>query len=141
MNVEKIRQRIERRYDERLTALENRRTTLLQKLRDGLPDFTNEFPDVTKLIVFGSLVHPGYFTEISDVDIAVTNLPNLRYWDALLWLEKCLEFENIDLVRIEEARPGILKFIALGLVLHEEKGNRSFFYHSLVADLPARARD
>ena len=54
MNVEKIRQRIERRYDERLTALENRRTTLLQKLRDGLPDFTNEFPDVTKLIVFGS---------------------------------------------------------------------------------------
>ncbi len=85
-----------------------------------MTDFTNEFPDVTKLVVFGSLVRPGYFTKISDVDIAVTNLPNLRYWDALLWLEKCLEFEDIDLVRTEDARPGILKFIELGVVLYEK---------------------
>lgn len=120
MNVEKIRQRIERRYDERFKKLEDRRNTLLQKLRDGLSDFTTEFPQVTKLVVFGSLVRPGYFTEISDVDIAVTNLPNARYWDALSWLENCLEFEDIDLVRIEEARPGILKFIELGVVLYEK---------------------
>lgn len=120
MNVEKIRQRIERRYDERFKKFENRRQALLQKLRDSLPDFTNEFPDVTKLVVFGSLVRSGYFTEISDVDLAATNLPNVRYWDALLWLEKCLEFEDIDLVRIEDARPGILKFIEMGVVLYEK---------------------
>lgn len=119
MNVEKIRERWQRRYDERLTLLENRRTALLQKLRESVPEFLSEFPEVTKLIVFGSLVRPGYFSAISDVDIAVKNLPNARYWEAMLWLERRLAFEDIDLVRIEDARPTILKFIEMGVVLYE----------------------
>ncbi len=119
MNVEKIKARWQRRNDARLTSLENRRTALLQKLRESVPEFLSEFPEVTKLIVFGSLVRPGYFSVISDVDIALKNLPNARYWEALLWLEKRLAFEDIDLVRIEDARPGILKFIERGVVLYE----------------------
>ena len=114
MNLEKIRERIVRKKEERFASLERKRNALLQKLRDGLPDFRKEFPEVAKVVVFGSLVHPGYFTEISDA-----NLPNLRYWETLLWLEKRLAFEDIDLVRIEDARPAILKFIEMGVVLYE----------------------
>ncbi|MFQ5822896.1 MAG: nucleotidyltransferase family protein [bacterium] len=121
MDLKKIKKRIEERYDKRHAKLESRRVKLLNKIKAGLTEILCEFPSVSKIAVYGSLVRAGYFTELSDVDIAVKDLPNSEYWKALLWLERCLEFENIDLVRIEDAKPIILKYIDKGDVIYEKE--------------------
>ncbi|MFQ5707726.1 MAG: nucleotidyltransferase family protein [bacterium] len=92
----------------------------MQKIELAAAEFATEFSAVTEIIVFGSLVRPGYFTELSDVDIAVRDLPNAQYWKAILWWEKHLEFEDIDLVRIEDASARIRKYITKGKTVHEE---------------------
>lgn len=120
MEIEKIKKRIEKRYNERQARLEDQREELLDKIKVGVTDFLYEFPSVSKIVVFGSLVRPGYFTELSDIDIAVKDLPNSEYWHAILWFERCLEFEDIDLVRIEDAKPSIFKYIVQGQVVYEK---------------------
>ncbi len=121
MDLEKVKERAEKRYDERHARLEHLRMKLLGKIKNGVTDFLSVFPPVRKIVVFGSLMRAGYFTELSDVDIAIKDLPNSQYWQALLWWERCLEFEDIDLVRIEDANPVILKYISKGEVVYEKK--------------------
>lgn len=120
MNLEKMKRRLEQRDNERTTKLENQRLTLLNKINVGWAEFLCEFPSVNKIVVFGSLMRAGYFTELSDIDIAVKNLPNAKYWSALLWWEKRLGYEDIDLVRIEDANPHIQKYINKGEVVYEK---------------------
>jgi predicted nucleotidyltransferase len=121
MDLEKIKKRLEKRYDERYARLENRRLELLDRIITQLPDFLSKFPSVTKVVIFGSLIRPGYFTELSDVDIAIKDLPNPMYWQAFSWFENCLKFENIDLVRFEDAKPSIMKYIENGGVIYEQE--------------------
>lgn len=121
MDFEKIRQRLEKRYYQRQEKLENRRQAFLSALSNNLPDFVEKFPSVSKVVIFGSLLRSGFFTELSDVDIAVKDLPNVEYWNAFSWFERCLQFEKIDLVRIEEAKPQIGKYIEKGKVIYEKR--------------------
>ncbi|MFQ5751019.1 MAG: nucleotidyltransferase family protein [bacterium] len=121
MDLEKVKKTLARRYDQRMEKLENQRLTFLHQIKTNLSKFLCEFPSVSKMVVFGSLVRAGYFTELSDVDIAIKGLPNKNYWQALLWLERCLGFEDIDLVRIEDANPRILKYINHGKIVYEKE--------------------
>jgi predicted nucleotidyltransferase len=121
MDLEKIKKRIEERYDERHARLESLRVELLNTIKGHLTDFLCEFPSVSKIVIFGSLIRAGYFTELSDVDIAVKDLPNPEYWQALLWWEKRLGFEDIDLVRVEDASSVVLKYINNGEVVYEKE--------------------
>lgn len=121
VDLEKIEKRIETRYDDRQARLESCRLKLLNKIKVGLTDFVGTFPSVSKIVIFGSLLKAGYFTELLDVDIAVKDLPNAEYWQALLWWERVLEFEDIDLVRIEDANPRIVKYINKGEVVYEKE--------------------
>lgn len=89
MDFEKIKHRLEKRYYQRQEKLENKRQSFLSTLSKSLPDFLQNFPSVGKVVIFGSLLRPGFFMELSDVDIAVQDLPNAEYWDAFAWFEKC----------------------------------------------------
>ena len=121
MNLTEVKRRIDKRNDDQLSKLENQRVALFEKLRDHLPEFLEKFPAVTKVIIIGSLTRPGYFTQLSDVDIVLQDLPNSKYSEAFGWFENCLKFENIDLIRIEDAIPNIMKWIEKGAVLYEKK--------------------
>jgi len=121
MDLSKVKKTLEKRYDKRQEELESRRLALLQKIKNGINDFFYKFPSVSKIVVFGSLTRTGYFTEFSDVDVAVQDLPNTAYWQAIAWFEKCLETEKIDLVRIEDANPRILKHIKRGEIIYEKE--------------------
>ncbi|MCG8606643.1 hypothetical protein MJD09_16870 [bacterium] len=111
MELEVIKTRLQERHHVRRQQLEATRISLLHKLRSQVWEIRHEFPSVTRVVVFGFLVRPGYYNEQSDVDIAITNLPNARYWQARKWFEERLETEKIDLVRLEDANPRILKHI------------------------------
>ncbi len=121
MDILKTKKYLTQRYQRRKEALEKQRITLLNKLETKINHFVQEFPTVERVIIFGSLIKPGYFNEFSDVDIAVENLPNSKYWQAFGWFENLLDMENIDLVRIEEARPSILKYIKQGKIIYDRK--------------------
>lgn len=120
MELEKLKKSLEERYQERYDAREKRRMVLLHKIEAGLSVFLSEFSNVSKVIIFGSLTRPGYFTELSDMDIALKDLPNSEYWRAFGWFQDFLEFENIDLVRVEDAESALLKYINKGIVLYEK---------------------
>jgi predicted nucleotidyltransferase len=121
MDLAKVRKRLEARHTERWSRLERQRRTFLLKIQAALPDFLSDFPEVSKVVVFGSLLRKGYFTELSDVDIAVKDLPNAKYWQAAVWWDHRLESEDIDLVQIEEVNSRILKYIDQGKVVYEKK--------------------
>lgn len=61
-----------RQEDERL-ALEARETRAWEVARQAAAELRRQFP-VTRVVVFGSLVHPGCFALHSDVDIAAWGL-------------------------------------------------------------------
>lgn len=120
MDLQAVKARLERRHARRIQHLESQRTRLLETLRNSAPRFVRRFPDVTKIVVFGSVVRPGYFREQSDVDLCVAGLPNAEYWQARLWLERCLGTERIDLVRLEDAREGMRPFVERGIVIYDK---------------------
>jgi predicted nucleotidyltransferase len=66
---------------------------------------------VTRVVVFGSLVHRGCFTRWSDIDLAAWGIASedtLRAIGYVMDLETPFE---INLVDIQTARPSILKII------------------------------
>ena len=74
-------------------------------------DLLREKFGVTRIVVFGSLVHPGCFTRWSDIDLAAWGIApddTLRAIGAVMDLETTYE---INLVDVQTARPAILKII------------------------------
>jgi len=74
-------------------------------------DLLREKFGVTRIVVFGSLVHPGCFTRWSDIDLAAWGIApkdTLRAIGVVMDLETPYE---INLVDIQTARPAILKVI------------------------------
>lgn len=122
MDLQAVKNRLERRERERQQHLERHRIELIHRLEKGVPDFVQQFPDLQKLVAFGSIARPGYFSVRSDIDLAVAGLRNEQYWQAIGWFERCLQTEMIDLVRIEDAFPGMLEAIHRGKVLYDATG-------------------
>lgn len=74
-------------------------------------DLLREKFNVTRIVVFGSLVHPGCFTRWSDIDLAAWGIAfedTLRAIGAVMDLDTPYE---INLVDIQTARPAILGII------------------------------
>ncbi|MEL6491334.1 MAG: hypothetical protein AAFQ95_15360 [Cyanobacteria bacterium J06621_3] len=70
---------------------------------------------VTRAVLFCSLLHPEHMHEGSDIDLAVWNLPDSRFfdaWTATNYLLGPYDFPPIDLVPIRKAYPEIRKMIA-----------------------------
>ncbi len=81
-----------------------------EKLTIKLPEISTELKSLgaKKVIVFGSIIE-GNFKAGSDVDLAVQGLPEDKYIDALIAVEKILMSVGVDfdLVLYERAYPWI----------------------------------
>ncbi len=60
-----------------------------------------------KVVVFGSLLQPKLFHVRSDVDLAAWGLDGRRYYRAVADLQLIDTEVSVDLVRMEDALPGI----------------------------------
>ncbi len=65
----------------------------------------------TRVVVFGSAAHGEWFTETSDIDLAVWQLPPEEYFKAWGRVEGVLRTSNFHLVDVEHARPSVLRSI------------------------------
>jgi predicted nucleotidyltransferase len=64
-----------------------------------------------RVMVFGSLVHKCWFSNTSDLDLAVWGLDNLTYLNAVAKLQDLSSEFKIDLVRMESCKPALEKSI------------------------------
>ncbi len=88
--------------------LEARRQHAWELARQAALILKAEF-GASRVVVFGSLLHPELYHGHSDVDLAVWDVQHyFRAVARLLDLDPRIEF---DLVPIEDARPGILSVI------------------------------
>ena len=62
----------------------------------------------TRVVVFGSLVHPGRFTAWSDVDLAVWGLDYRRYLRAVAFIHGLDEEVSVHLVDAATCSPALL---------------------------------
>ena len=60
-----------------------------------------------RVVVFGSLLHPEWFGERSDVDLAVWGLPGDRYFRAVAAVNDIEGAFGVDLVEPAQCRPGL----------------------------------
>jgi predicted nucleotidyltransferase len=85
-----------RRDRERLAARESLRSDVLERTRQAVRLHAPRYPSIRAVYLFGSLVQPGRFSPLSDVDVAV-DADDIReetpFWRAL---EEDLE-RNVDL--------------------------------------------
>jgi len=65
----------------------------------------------TRIILFGSLVHKAWFSEDSDIDLAVEGLPTNQYFKALSRLESMISSRKVDLVDMSEIAEPVKKMI------------------------------
>ena len=99
-----------RRYLEEQAAVKAREKSAWELARQATQLLKERF-GVTRIMLFGSLVHPGAFTLHSDVDIAAWGLrpeDTLRALGAVADLSKEIE---LNLVDVATARPAILQAI------------------------------
>ena len=97
--------------------VEEARKQLLTRVRKAAVALKSHF-SVRKVIVFGSLTHPAWFTLDSDVDLAVEGLNPKNYWQAWRIVEEIVGDRPVDLVEIESAGESLRQAIERdGIVL------------------------
>jgi predicted nucleotidyltransferase len=64
-----------------------------------------------RVMLFGSLADPSWFSVDSDVDLAVGGLAPESYWQAWGLAEEILADRLVDLIEIETASPSLLQAI------------------------------
>lgn len=96
------RRRAEQRREERV----HRRDRAWDVAREAARILKEEY-QVGRVLVFGSLVRDRRFHERSDVDLAVWGLKIEDYLDALGRLETLSPDIDVDIVRVEDAKPGL----------------------------------
>ena len=90
---------------EQLAARRQRAWELARRAADLL---RQEF-GVTRVVLFGSLLHPELFHSRSDIDLVVCDVQH--YYRAVVWLLDLDADIAIDLIPVEDARPHILDLI------------------------------
>ena len=104
------REAARRRAARRARAREARREEALVLARRAAAVLRAEF-GAKRVVLFGSALNPRWFHERSDVDLAAWGIP----WDCYLRaVARCLDLDPaicVDLVRAEEASPGLLQRI------------------------------
>lgn len=63
--------------------------------------------EATRVIVFGSLAHGGWFHARSDIDLAVAGVPSKKFWRAWAELDRLRSPFEINLVPLESVTEGM----------------------------------
>ena len=88
-------------------ALEDR---LRRRVRETAAVLKTRF-GARRVVLFGSLVHGGWFGPHSDVDLAIEGLTAKAFWDAWRTAEEAIGERAVDLVEIENAREPVRRAI------------------------------
>jgi predicted nucleotidyltransferase len=106
--LEVFRAAYRQRMQEREALRVARLTHAWELARQAAQILKTEF-GASRVVVFGSLLHPKLFHQRSDVDLAVWDVQHyFRAVTRLIDLEPGFDF---DLVPVEDARPGVLETI------------------------------
>jgi predicted nucleotidyltransferase len=64
-----------------------------------------------KVLLFGSFVHPEWFTRWSDIDLAAWEIPHDKFYAAVAVVTGLSPAFKVDLVDIESCQPGLRESI------------------------------
>ncbi|MDD5370371.1 MAG: nucleotidyltransferase domain-containing protein [Anaerolineaceae bacterium] len=106
--MERYRQTAREREEILRVQLEVRKQRAWIVARQAAHILKEEF-GASRVVVFGSLLHAGRFHHSSDVDLAVWGIQH--YFRAVSWLLDIDPEIKVDLVPVEDARPGIVETI------------------------------
>jgi uncharacterized protein len=101
----------------RLTAAQRaQRAELLGRARE-VARLLRERYAVKRVFLFGSLAHEAWFSEDSDVDLAVEGLPRDAFWSAWRLAEELITDRPVDLVTLEDASASLKSSVELRGIL------------------------
>ena len=106
--IERYRRSAQEREAARKQQLAARRERAWEVAHQAADLLKREF-GATRVVVFGSLIHPELFHVHSDIDLAVWDIQH--YYRAVAHLLDLDPDVNFDLVPIEDAKPAILELI------------------------------
>lgn len=94
-----------------LTATERQEhERLLARVRELAVALKAQF-GVRRVVLFGSLVDPDWFSPGSDVDLAVEGLATEDFWNAWQLAEEMIADRPVDLIEIETAKESLRQAI------------------------------
>ena len=91
---------LDRALTRRAAKWERERAALLHLLQQLLPEAAERY-GLGSAYIFGSIVSPGRFSELSDVDIAVVELPASSFFKVAAFLSNRLG-RDVDLIWLDE---------------------------------------
>ena len=83
---------------------------LLARLRRASEALKRQF-GVRRVVLFGSLAHPGWFIPDSDADIAIEGLNPKDYWEAWRLVEEIIDDRPVDFIEMERASDSLRRSI------------------------------
>jgi len=92
-------------------ASQVRRLAQASELAKQAAIFLKETFRAKQVVAFGSLIHGGWFSATSDIDLAVWGLDPLTYLSAVAQLQDLSSEFKIDLVRMERCQPELAQVI------------------------------
>lgn len=95
-------------YEERAAAFERERLELLERVRPAGEALRKL--GAREVILFGSILRPGYFDGASDIDILIIGLPEEHTWHALRAIEEASGIFD------RELNPVFAEMVSEGLV-------------------------
>jgi len=97
-----------KRIQERRATFESERIDLLERIRPAGPAL--KAFGAKEVILFGSILRPGFFDRASDIDILVIGLPDEHLWKALGVAERSTGIieREINLVFDQMASPDLV---------------------------------
>ena len=75
-------------------------------------EILKQYYSAQKVILFDSMLHKNSFDSSSDIDLAVSGIPDNRFYDAVGTILQVVSPFEIDLVDIDDCRESVKKVIA-----------------------------
>jgi len=94
-----------------LTATEQLEFDKLLKLIEESAKILKSRFSVKRVVLFGSLAHKSWFSDKSDVDLAVEGLASDQYWEAWRAVEEIIKERSVDLIELEYAKESLKRDI------------------------------
>jgi len=114
--IERYRQTAYRRKAARQQKLTSQRERAWVAAKRAAQLLKDEF-GATRVVVFGSVLHPALFHTRSDIDLAVWGLAERDYYRAVSHVLSLDPEISVDLIEFEHARPALQQAIQEGIVL------------------------
>lgn len=86
------------------------RDKLIQTVSHAAAQLKHEFQEL-KIVLFGSLAHKAWYSQDSDIDLAVDGLPSDQYFKAWRKLETIFSNRKIDFVDMSELAEPVKQMI------------------------------